>query len=82
VPAGRSLPNQRLREVGAVAGETTGERDIRPDCSDQSLDKLAAVNVQTVGKHEDTGQIFSTQSSTDGLSAMAGLLRIGNVVAD
>jgi hypothetical protein len=80
-PRGAVTPDKRLGKIGAVAGESAGERDIWSNRSDYPVDEFTAVDVQTIRKHKYAGEIFSLQSSTDGFTTIAGLLRIADVLA-
>ena len=73
-PGNAVTSDKRIRKAGAVAGQSARDRDSWPDRSDQPVDKFAAIDVQTIRKHEYPGQIFPAQSSPDGLAATARLL--------
>src|ERR1019366_105185 len=62
-------PNEGFLKLGAIAGQSAGDRHARVDRAGHPGDELAAVDVQAVGEHEDAGQILRRQAPPDRLAA-------------
>jgi hypothetical protein len=62
-------------ELGAVAGETAGQRDFRADHAGDARHQLAAVDVEAVGQNEDAGEVVGGKPASDRFAAGARMRR-------
>src|SRR5581483_12193973 len=74
--------DKRFCEVGAIAGESSCQRNAGTDRGDHTIDEFTAVDVQAVGQDEYTGQIVLAQGPANGLAAAPRLRGIRNILSD
>ena len=79
--AGRTIgANESLLKIGAVAGQSAGQRHRRTDDLADAGNELAAVDVQAVGQHEYAGKVVRIERQTECLAVVPRALRIGNLL--
>jgi hypothetical protein len=73
--------DKRFAELRAVAGQPAGQRNLRAHNVGDACDQLAAVHMQAVRQHENSGQVLCRERPAYGFPAPARLLGSGNGLA-
>ena len=73
-------PDQRLLEVGAVAGQSPGQWDVRADGFTDPGYQLAAVDVQAVGQDEHAREVVGMERPPERLAEVPGAVRVADLL--
>src|SRR4029077_4081705 len=73
-------PDQRLLGVGAVAGQSPGQRNVRADGFTDTGYQLAAVDVQAVGQDEHAREVVGVERPPERLAEVPGAVRVADLL--